>query len=231
MSPKTLDPEGAPSTSAVGAMRAKHPLRGGLIVGLSIVSTSAQSASFAEGPPGGAADHWTIGTCASIAKEFVAVRANVRTAISELRCISGLTWEQLARVFGVSRRTLHFWASGKSINATNEQHLRKLLKTLLRADRGSASSNRAMLLHDQNGVSPIDLLVACQYAEFLQLVGEGCGRKVTRLIPLSEESQEARRPQSPVDLVDALQDRVHRDVGRGRAARTARSKRSGPKRG
>ena len=34
-------------------------------------------------------------------------------AIGELRRLSGLTWDQLARIFSVSRRSLHFWASGK----------------------------------------------------------------------------------------------------------------------
>jgi hypothetical protein len=38
-------------------------------------------------------------------------------ALSELRRLSGLSWGQLARALGVTRRTLHFWASGKAICA------------------------------------------------------------------------------------------------------------------
>ena len=38
-------------------------------------------------------------------------------AIAELRRVSGLTWDQLARLVGVSRRTLHFWASGTAVMA------------------------------------------------------------------------------------------------------------------
>lgn len=141
-----------------------------------------------------------------------------------------MTWEQLARVFGVSRRSLHFWASGQPINAPNEEHLRRLLAVLRQADRGSAQGNREMLLHERNGIIPLDLLSEKRHDEFLQLVGEGPGRRHIKLTPLSREAREARearKPLPPEQLIDALQDRVHRDPGRGRAARTVRTMRRG----
>ena len=148
-------------------------------------------------------------------------------AISELRRLAGLTWEQLARVFGVARRSLHFWASGKPINAANEERLRRLLAALRQADRGAADVNRAMLLRDHDGVLPIDLLAEGSFDEFLSLVGRGPGRRRLELTPLSAEAREARKPPPPEELVEALHDRVHRDVGRGRAARTVRNKQRG----
>jgi len=45
------------------------------------------------------------------------------------------------------------------------------------------------------------------------------------LPPLSKEAREARRPLPVDELRDALQDRVHRDPGRARAARTVRGPR------
>jgi len=158
---------------------------------------------------------------------------DARTALSELRRLSGLTWEQLSQVFGVSRRTLHFWASGKPLNSTNEHRLYRLLWAIRQADRGTARSNREMLLTHQRGIIPIDLLVEGKYEKFLQLVGKGPGRKSNTLKPLSRDAWEACKPQPPEELVDALQDRVHKDIGRGRAARTVRivrSKRRGPER-
>lgn len=148
-------------------------------------------------------------------------------AISELRRLAGLTWEQLARVFGVARRSLHFWASGKPINATNEERLRRLLAVVRRADRGAADANRAMLLRDHDGVLPLDLLTEGRFDEFLALVGKGPGRRRLELTPLSAEAWEARKPPPPEELVEALHDRAHRDVGRGRAARTVRNKQRG----
>lgn len=39
-----------------------------------------------------------------------------------------------------------------------------------------------------------------------------------RMKPLSKEAQEARKPIPPEYLVDALQDPIHKEVGRSRAA-------------
>lgn len=146
-------------------------------------------------------------------------------AVSELRRLTGLTWEQLAAVFGVSRRSLHFWASGKPINAANEEHLRRSLQVIMRADRGSADANRAMLLHDHDGVLPLDLLIRREYGELLRRVGEGPGRPQLRLKPLSRAAWEARKPLPPARLVDALQDRVHVEPGRLLSAAPIRRKR------
>ena len=70
----------------------------------------------------------------------MADRRQTRAAVSEFRRLAGLTWEQLARVFGVARRSLHFWASGPPINAGNEEHLRRLLAVLRQADRAVTGS-------------------------------------------------------------------------------------------
>jgi len=67
-------------------------------------------------------------------------------ALSELRRLSGLSWDQLARIMGVSRRALHFWASGKPMARTNEEHLQRVLAAVRSIDRGSAAANRTALL-------------------------------------------------------------------------------------
>ncbi len=84
-----------------------------------------------------------------------------------------------------------------------------------------------MLLHERNGIIPLDLLSEKRHDKFLQLVGEGPGRRHIKLTPLSRKAREARKPLPPEQLVDALQDRVHRDPGQGRAARTVRTTRRG----
>jgi len=146
-------------------------------------------------------------------------------AIMELRRLAGLTWEQLADLLDVARRSLHFWASGKPVNAANEERLRRVLAAVRQADRGSAALNRMLLLQDRDGVVPLDLLVRCEFDAFLKLVGEGPGRREPKLTPLSPEAREARKPLPPEELVGALQDRVHIDVGKARAARSAKVKR------
>lgn len=148
-------------------------------------------------------------------------------SLSELRRLSGLTWDQLAKLFNVSRRSLHFWASGQPLSRFNEEQLNRLLGTIQYIDRGSASLNRGLLLRPDNNGNPLfDLLVAGKYEEFKQAVGAGYVSQKTQLDSLSEDVYTARMPQNPADLVDALQDPVHRELGQSRPARAARSRKN-----
>jgi DNA-binding transcriptional regulator YiaG len=140
-------------------------------------------------------------------------------AIGELRRLSGLTWDQLARMFGVSRRSLHFWASGKPMAPINEEHLQRVLAVVRKIDRGAASANRSALLGvGEDGSIPFDLLVARQYERVLSLLGPGDARRVSSP-KLSEEARAARAPRPPAELVGALQDRIHPTSGRLLAAK------------
>jgi DNA-binding transcriptional regulator YiaG len=146
-------------------------------------------------------------------------------AILELRRLTGLTWEQLARLFQVARRSVHFWASGKPLNSTNEEQLYRMLSTVRKIDRGSASENRTLLLREHKGQIPFDLLAIGRYDEVVSLVGAGSGRASRKLRPLSHEAQVARAPRPPVELTDAHQDRVHDERGRSQSAAPSRPKR------
>lgn len=148
--------------------------------------------------------------------------------IHELKKLSGLTWEQLAKIFNVSRRSLHFWASGKPMTPFNEEHLRRLLATIRYIDRGNADINRSALLqHRQGSIIPFDLLIAGKYEEVKQLLGAGKAVEKPKLKPLSPEAIASRLPPPPEDLVGALQDPIHREVGRSRPAKTTRSRKRG----
>jgi DNA-binding transcriptional regulator YiaG len=140
-------------------------------------------------------------------------------AIGELRRLSGLTWDQLARVFSVSRRSLHFWASGKAMSPSNEEHLQRVLALVRRIDRGTANANRSALLGVcEDGCIPVDLLIAGDYERVLALLGPGDARRVSPP-KLSQEARAARAPRPPEELVGALQDRIHPTSGRLLAAK------------
>ncbi|MEC4815094.1 MAG: XRE family transcriptional regulator [Scytonema sp. PMC 1069.18] len=148
-------------------------------------------------------------------------------AVNELRRLSGLTWDQLAKLFNVSRRSLHSWASGERLKPFNEENLNRLLGTIRYIDRGSASLNRSLLLQpDSNGKPIFDLLVAGEYEAVKRILGPGNARQKPKLSSLSEDARMSRVPPNPVDLVDALQDTIHREVGRSKPARTTRSSRN-----
>ena len=140
------------------------------------------------------------------------------SAIMEVRRLSGLTWEQLARLFGVARRSLHFWASGASLSSINEERLQRVLGLLRLIDRGDARSNRSALLQAQkDGVIPLDLLSQGKYSRVFEYLSEGLGRRKVGEVPSSRTQRAIRRP---IDLVDMVQDEaVVRDGG----ARVAKS--------
>ena len=141
-------------------------------------------------------------------------------AIMELRRLSGLTWDQLARLLDVTRRTLHFWASGKPLTPAHEERLHRLLATIRQLNRGSSTANRALLLGvHADGSIPFDLLVDEQYERVLSLLGPG-GRPVrSHPSELSGGARLARVPLAPDELVGAIQDRVHKDIGKARTPR------------
>ena len=150
-----------------------------------------------------------------------------RQAISELRRISGLTWEQLGGLFDVSRRSAHFWASGKPLNAGNERRLMQVLDVVRAADRGDARSTRAHLFEMDGGTNAFALLTAERFEDARAILGVGVARPRPALAELSAAAKAARKPLPPEDLVDAQHDRVHRDHDRALAARTVRNKRLG----
>lgn len=149
-------------------------------------------------------------------------REATRRAVSELRRISGLTWEQLGELFGVSRRSVHFWASGQPLNAANEARLLHVLDIVRAGDRGSAAETRAALVAREGEKSVFDLLAAGQLDEARALLGNGPGRRRLVRHELSPEAKAARAPLRVEELIEARHEPVHRDPGGARAARTVR---------
>lgn len=206
------------ATSAAGPMLARQTRRP-VLVGLMLAGIGTSTVCMPQADTTQVSQRIAVQTTAGT---LASVAAPSGAAIGELRRLSGLTWDQLARLFDVSRRSLHFWASGKSMTSSNEEHLQRLLGVVRKVDRGSASANRAMLLGAlEDGNLPFDLLAAGYYERVLSLLGRGEGRR--GLLPKSsEDARTARLPQSPDALVGALQDRIHRDGGTARAAKSVR---------
>jgi DNA-binding transcriptional regulator YiaG len=177
------------------------------------------------------ADNGTMQDHTSIAQAQTNSGVQVResqtssAAILELRRVSGLTWDQLARLFGITRRSLHFWATGKPLTPAHQERLHRLLATIRRLDRGSAHANRTLLLsaHDDGGI-PLDLLMAEQYERVLALLGPGHAPVRPHPAALAVDARMARAPYAPEDVAGSLQDRVHQEAGQVRVPRVARGR-------
>ena len=148
-----------------------------------------------------------------------------RDGIFELRRLTGLTWEELAALLSVTRRSLHLWANGGAINAPNERHVRDLLAAMRELDRGTARENRALLLAPlRDGDSTVgDLLRGRHFADALKLVGRGRGRAAPA--PVTGEALWKPEKLSVADMLGTSGDRIHTDEGR------ALPPRRGPRRG
>lgn len=203
------------STSAAGAM-VTHQVREPVLVGRMLAGLGT-SAAYALPQTMVLRSQRPVGQTTAGAAVIVAEPAGA--AIGELRRLSGFTWDQLARIFHVSRRSLHFWASGKPMAPSNEERLQRLLSVVRTIDRGSARANRTALLGArEDGSLPFDLLAAGDYERVLSLLGQGVTRSPA-LPKLFGDARAARAPRPPEELVGALQDRIHPTSGRLRAAK------------
>ncbi len=150
-----------------------------------------------------------------------------RAAIAELRRRSGLTWAQLAELFGVSRRAVHFWASGKALKHAHEDHLRAVLEIVRTGATPSARATRLKLVESGSGESIFALLRDKRFADAATKLGEAPQRVRPRGTPLSAKAQADRAPLRPEELVDAVDEPAHVKPTRVRAGRSVRVKSGG----
>lgn len=78
------------------------------------------------------AEGWTSSNAIAVrvaqpAQAVSRVAGDVRSLVRELRDRSGLTWDQLARLLQVSRRSLHHWAAGGRVNSAHHEAIVALL--------------------------------------------------------------------------------------------------------
>jgi DNA-binding transcriptional regulator YiaG len=150
---------------------------------------------------------------------------STQQAVNELRRISGLTWDQLAQLFDVSRRSIHFWASGQTLSSKNEEKLNQILNTLRYISLGSGSLNRSLLMKiHSSGISYLEMLAAGEYSEVRKFIGAGNIPEGSKSPQLSKKAEILQVITNPGDLADALQETVHREVGRSRVAKSVRSR-------
>jgi len=90
-------------------------------------------------------------------------RATDRERVEELYARSGLTWDQLGKLFGVSRRAVHHWATGGKLSSANAATLAELSAFLkARPDLAAPQMRKAFFEPDHHGRSIIDRLRAEQ---------------------------------------------------------------------
>lgn len=89
--------------------------------------------------------------------------------VAEIRRVSGLVWEEIAGLFGVTRRTVHNWAGGTGMTRRRQEQARRLLEAMRRMGRGTDGSARELLMQAgaPGGRTRFDLLKEGRYDQAL----------------------------------------------------------------
>lgn len=148
--------------------------------------------------------------------------------VAELRMVSGLEWDELGRIFGVSAQRVLFWVSGQRINATTAQLVTQVLDVAWHADRGTALSTRDALHDASKGTSPFELLVERRFDDARETLGPAQQARYPIFNESTEETESVLpEPIPPHILANALEDSIHKEVGRTRVVQSVRKKRRG----
>lgn len=111
--------------------------------------------------------------------------ATTATSIRALHERTGLTWDEVARMFGVSRRTVHNWADGARLSSARERRLHQLADIVTDVS-GSPAAFRSALRGVAGGRSVIDIIAlgappALVRAHLAERLGSGGVTVATRL--------------------------------------------------
>jgi transcriptional regulator with XRE-family HTH domain len=91
--------------------------------------------------------------------------------IHEIRLLSGLTWQELAELFRVSRRSIHNWANGEPLKIENALAIDEVLRAVQGLRRASAAETRLALLTPlSSGTRALDLLAAKRWDDAISAV-------------------------------------------------------------
>ena len=92
--------------------------------------------------------------------------------IYQIRLLTGFTWQKIAELLNVDRRTITNWNKGSQIRDTNKQHIANTLKTLQFIDRGSIEDNAFDLQNQKSGGhSALELISRGNHALARKILG------------------------------------------------------------
>lgn len=147
---------GAGSTSSVYAQHAESPKNAPFLL---FVVGAATATSVLLGAPAAVASPATATSIVINAPAASSPRAfeSMPTKVKRMRELSGLTWDQFARAFNVSRRAAHHWASGGNLSAANAALLDEFDRLLTAIGLTQPEDvRRALINADDSGESPLE---------------------------------------------------------------------------
>lgn len=80
-------------------------------------------------------------------------RSDTAELVKELKELSGLSVQQIARAFGVANRSVHNWMRGRRMSPPNDERLAELLAEVRGLPSDTPEGRRRLLLHAKHGRS------------------------------------------------------------------------------
>lgn len=97
--------------------------------------------------------------------------------LSELKRLTGWSWDELASALGRDRRSIHNWLAGKVVRPNNKLAISSLLRVIRYVDRGNAEQNRSLFGSIFDGEeNHFQLLRDGKFDEVKVRAGPGVGR-------------------------------------------------------
>lgn len=94
-----------------------------------------------------------LGTATGKFTEKAKPTSDLSSVVAALKAESGLTADQLGRLLGVSRRSIHNWATGSAIASSHEERVRELDSFISSLPAYTPEERRSLLLDSSNGPS------------------------------------------------------------------------------
>lgn len=99
--------------------------------------------------------------------------------IAEIRALVGLKTDQVGRLFGVSRRSVHNWINGNAMSPQHEERAAKILLTVQSLPGSTPAERRAAFLDSSHGTSLFHQFVASRNeAVPLQILGVSARERI-----------------------------------------------------
>ena len=139
--------------------------------------------------------------------------------VRALRTSTGLTLEHIARLLGVTRRSIHLWEKGQLISKANEEAIEKAVNLVdAFGDADPSALHEALVFPIGRGQLVLDLVVR-EPTRALLMTRQIAAARTVRLPTLSNEARIMRAPLDPVALLSS--EPAH-PVGRVTTKRIAR---------
>jgi hypothetical protein len=132
--------------------------------------------------------------------------------IADIKKRSGMTWHQVARLFGVDRRSVHLWVRGGGISSEHIERAFSLQSLLDRIDAGNPMRNRVELLEELRRSDSEGFNLPSDEERWT-----GASTKPAEKRRLSKSQRRARQAEiSPLDFLEWTNDSIEQGRRRSR---------------